>query len=53
MKTERLYMLYVMNETTGEKVYLTNTPESHRVCCVIKSKQSARTINRVQFEEVN
>ena len=37
MQTERLYHLVAINEKTGEKVYLTDYPDTH--ACLHKEKQ--------------
>lgn len=44
----RLYHL-IVRTVSAQPVYLTRYPMTHAQCCVMKSKQSARTINRVEF----
>lgn len=52
MQTERLYHLVAINEKTGEKVYLTRYPDTHKACCTMKSKFSYHPARRIQLEQV-
>ena len=47
----KLYHLFV-RRADNSKEYLTSYPMTHEECRIMKSKQSDKTINHVQFEEV-
>lgn len=51
-KYMRLYHLVSINEKTGNKVYLTGYPMSHKECCTMKSKFTYHSFRRIQLEEV-
>jgi len=46
-----LYHLVAINEKTGNKVYLTNEPMTHKEACTVKGKFSYHPLRRIQLEE--
>lgn len=50
----RLYHIVVINENTGEKVYVSDTtkPLTHKEACTIMFKMTQYKWRRIQLEEV-
>jgi hypothetical protein len=48
----RLYHVVVINIKTGEKTYMTASPEKHDAACVLLRKLTKYTFRRNQLEEV-